>query len=174
MKIISRKEARKKKLTRFFTGKPCKRGHVAAQRVDNYCCVDCCRENLKIWRRANPSLYKAQWRRSDAAHADERRAYSRKYSKDHPRIRDRELIRQYQKKWRSEHRESERAMSKRYKYFGPIKLTGDKQWLSKNQALLRGLRRMLRHPNQDHSGWLKEASPTLWSRQSTRTPSRLT
>jgi hypothetical protein len=32
--IISRKEAKAAGLTRYFTGKPCKRGHVVERRVD--------------------------------------------------------------------------------------------------------------------------------------------
>lgn len=39
--MISRKQAKAKGLTRYFTGKPCCRGHVAERMVSNYVCVDC-------------------------------------------------------------------------------------------------------------------------------------
>ena len=41
MQIISRAEAKAKGLKRYFTGKPCKHGHVAPRRVFNATCVEC-------------------------------------------------------------------------------------------------------------------------------------
>jgi hypothetical protein len=40
-KIIVRKEALAKGLKGFFTGKPCKRGHVVERRVDTGDCAGC-------------------------------------------------------------------------------------------------------------------------------------
>ena len=40
MEIISRKEAKEQGLKRYFTGKPCKRGHISERRVgDSTCCA---------------------------------------------------------------------------------------------------------------------------------------
>lgn len=44
---ISRGEARKRGLTRYFTGKPCVAGHVAERRVNNFSCVECIRESRR-------------------------------------------------------------------------------------------------------------------------------
>jgi hypothetical protein len=41
MKIISRQEAIEQKLTRYFTGKPCKHGHIAKRTVSNKSCTEC-------------------------------------------------------------------------------------------------------------------------------------
>ena len=41
MNIISRAEAIARGLNKFFTGKPCKRGHISEKYVDNYGCVQC-------------------------------------------------------------------------------------------------------------------------------------
>lgn len=41
MQVISRSEAKALGLKRFFTGKPCKRGHIAERYVFNHCCVAC-------------------------------------------------------------------------------------------------------------------------------------
>lgn len=41
MELISRKEASEKGLTRFFTGKPCKRGHIAERSTTGGMCKDC-------------------------------------------------------------------------------------------------------------------------------------
>ena len=40
-RIITRKEAVEKKLKRYFTGKPCKKGHIANRIVGNHKCVEC-------------------------------------------------------------------------------------------------------------------------------------
>ena len=44
MKIISRKEAQAQGLKRYFTGKPCKRGHVAERKASSGTCVECNRQ----------------------------------------------------------------------------------------------------------------------------------
>jgi hypothetical protein len=41
MKIISRKQAKAKALKRYFTGEPCKRGHVAERQVSTRACFGC-------------------------------------------------------------------------------------------------------------------------------------
>ena len=41
MQIISRAEAKAKGLKRYFTGKPCKHGHVAERQLFNATCVKC-------------------------------------------------------------------------------------------------------------------------------------
>lgn len=42
MQIISREDARKLGLKRFYTGSPCQRGHDAERKVANKTCVVCC------------------------------------------------------------------------------------------------------------------------------------
>ena len=39
--IISRKEAKSRGLKKYFTGKPCKHGHIAERYVDGGGCKDC-------------------------------------------------------------------------------------------------------------------------------------
>lgn len=41
MKIINRDSARAQGLTRYFTGQPCKRGHIAERQVTNTACIVC-------------------------------------------------------------------------------------------------------------------------------------
>ena len=43
--IISRKEARAAKMLRYFTGKPCKHGHIAERQVSSGNCFQCSREH---------------------------------------------------------------------------------------------------------------------------------
>jgi len=46
MEIISRKDAKAKGLTRYFTNKICKHGHLSIRLVSNGSCIDCKRSNL--------------------------------------------------------------------------------------------------------------------------------
>ena len=52
--IISRAEARARRLKRYFTGKACKRGHVAERRVSSWDCVVCKQVSNTVWEAANP------------------------------------------------------------------------------------------------------------------------
>ena len=44
MDIVSRKEAIERGLTRYFTGKACKQGHVAQRQTISATCITCLRE----------------------------------------------------------------------------------------------------------------------------------
>ena len=56
MEIITRKEAKEKGLTRYFTGKPCKHGHVAERYTIYKDCVVCKNESSKRWAKQNYHL----------------------------------------------------------------------------------------------------------------------
>lgn len=66
-KVISKREAVAAKLPYYFTGKPCKRGHLAPRNVNNRVCVDC----LLAWKKANPHSHRkssANWKKNNAGH----------------------------------------------------------------------------------------------------------
>ncbi len=77
--IIGREVARAQGLKRFFTGEPCKRGHVAERQCCNRHCVECERERTRNWRAANPEKWREQNRKRRAADPKVR-AYYRKYA----------------------------------------------------------------------------------------------
>lgn len=56
MDVISRKDAKARGLTLYFTGARCKRGHISARYVSSFRCIDCGRE---IVRQRYRSLYVA-------------------------------------------------------------------------------------------------------------------
>lgn len=56
MQIISCKEAKAKGLKRYFTGKPCKRGHVAERHVTGGCIV-CSQEDCRAYYAQDPQKY---------------------------------------------------------------------------------------------------------------------
>lgn len=49
MKIISRKEAEEQGLTRYYTGKPCPKGHDSERRVSGRGCCECARIQHRDW-----------------------------------------------------------------------------------------------------------------------------
>jgi len=50
----TRAEAVAAGLTTYFTGKPCKHGHIASRRVENRCCEECGRIRNREHIRGNP------------------------------------------------------------------------------------------------------------------------
>jgi hypothetical protein len=63
--LISREEAVANKLTFYFTGKPCIRGHVSVRNVGSRACVQC----LRLWASSNASSYRAsssKWKKNNA------------------------------------------------------------------------------------------------------------
>ena len=55
MIVISKKEAKSQGLIRYFTGKPCSRGHIAERLVSNWMCVSCNLNYAKTRYKSNPS-----------------------------------------------------------------------------------------------------------------------
>ena len=73
MEIISRKDALAQGLKHYFTGKPCKEGHVAVRRTVNCRCQDCERtQNLARHHRAkaDPAYRKAAAARANKHYYD--------------------------------------------------------------------------------------------------------
>ncbi len=98
-KIISRKEAKVQGLKRYYTGKPCRRGHIAERRVSSTRCSLCCSERrlrdrekrikwCREWREKYPERSKEskrKWRANPVNHQLEIESM-RKYRENHPDI----------------------------------------------------------------------------------------
>lgn len=52
-RLITRSQARSKGLSRYFTGQPCKHGHIAARMVCNTGCIVCITIKLKEWAKSD-------------------------------------------------------------------------------------------------------------------------
>jgi 5-methylcytosine-specific restriction endonuclease McrA len=89
--IISRKEAKAQGLIRFFTGKPCKYGHVAERWVSNKVCTECReqkdrskkkniekqRATVRAWYHANAERVYQKTLARRRANPDKQRAHGR-------------------------------------------------------------------------------------------------
>ncbi len=62
-KVIRRFSAINQGLTRYFTGKPCKNGHVAERLTANGDCIICKRSSRSDWARRNRDCYNAYYKR---------------------------------------------------------------------------------------------------------------
>ena len=112
-RIISRDEARALGLKRFFTGKPCKHGHVAERHVASRKCRECHRERTRRYRAADPERARERERRWRAANLELARKGDRERKRLHfaknkdrilseravKRAANPEKAREYQRRW---------------------------------------------------------------------------
>lgn len=66
--IVTRSDAMGFGLKRFFTGKPCIRGHLSQRLVSSPCCDECLKAKNGTWARENPERHNAQgkaWREAN-------------------------------------------------------------------------------------------------------------
>ena len=115
--------------SKYFTGRPCKHGHIAERRVDSGVCCVCEAERIKKWAAENPEKVKKSQRKSYAKRAEKCRQYAAEY-----RANNQEKVREGYRKSKSKHRayhtylESQRQ--KRIKQATPSWLTKeDKLWM---------------------------------------------
>jgi hypothetical protein len=119
--IVGRAQAKALGLKRYFTGKPCKHGHVAERFVSGPC-LECSREwravNREYFRKrraANPERARESWRRWRAANLEKAREGARlRRAKNRDRIlsqqaakraADPQKAREYQRAWRAANRD---------------------------------------------------------------------
>lgn len=72
MKVISRTEAKALNLKRYFTGKPCKRGHLVERLLCNRKCCVCNNWAAMVWGKDNPTKRTAavrKWQKVNPTYA---------------------------------------------------------------------------------------------------------
>jgi len=146
MKIISRQEAKSRGLTRYFTGKPCKHGHVAERLIGNSGCAECDRLRAKAknaaWVAKNPEKRKAQKKRHYEKNKPKVLAACAEY-----REANKEAICAYFKRYKQENKAKVNAISRRRnaakKQRTPAWLTADDFWIMKEVYKLAQLRSRL-------------------------------
>jgi len=106
----TRAEAVAAGLTTYFTGKPCKHGHIASRRVENRCCEECGRIRNREHIRGNPEANRARSKRWKAANPKKAALMRRAdYEKNGDRYRARA------RRWAIEMKERHRSNVKAYK-----------------------------------------------------------
>lgn len=103
MIVISRTHAIGQGLSRYFTGKPCKEGHVAERFVANYTCCVCADGAFKKWYSENSNTH--------LQHVN-------KWRNKNP-----QKVQTARQKWTSDNPEKARLSSKIWKHRNPAKVT---------------------------------------------------
>lgn len=112
MEIISRDAAIAAGLKRYFTGKPCRKGHVCERQVHQHRCVEC----VKLKNQANYSADPERHRFSAAARRAKRPERHKAQQAEY-RAKNRQVLRSRSASWRAKNpellRESQRAYYQR-------------------------------------------------------------
>jgi len=103
---ISRKDAKDNELSTYYTGIPCKRGHISPRKVTNYGCISCQGE---YYQNNRESIIKKQMAR-DSLRKEEVREYQKQYREDTARKRA-----EYSKDYYQSNREEQKRKSKEHK-----------------------------------------------------------
>lgn len=106
MKIVSRAEARALGLKRYFTGEPCKYGHIAERNTKKSTCLACKAEAGRIETAANPEALKAYRHAYYLANIERHRERCKAYAEAH-----REELKQYHAEYYAANRERLRALN---------------------------------------------------------------
>lgn len=112
----TREEALALGLTRYFTGQPCKNGHIAERYESSGHCAECVRESCWKWREDNPDKMREKKRQWNAKNADKERERKRKW-----RAANREKARESNRRYIKANREGVRERDRRYRESNPEK-----------------------------------------------------
>lgn len=105
----TRAEALSLGLTRYFTGKPCKHGHIAERHAGKGNCVECVRERLRQWIADNPEKVREKYRKWAKANPERVREGERRWVKANP-----EKKREGDRRWRAENAAKERERKRKW------------------------------------------------------------
>lgn len=142
--IISRADARAQGLTRYFTGKACKRQHICERYVSNLECVQCVYDKTKAraWHKENPDRHREHNRRWDAANREKKREY---HSKNRERLNAKSRAR-YQSLSIEERRAERRAW---YDKNRETAIERSRQWLRDNPERAKAKKQNYYKANKD-------------------------
>jgi hypothetical protein len=136
--IISRADAKAQGLKHYFTGKPCKRGHLSVRYVCSAECQDCLFAKNKQWQHNNPGRYlelqreaSARWRRENPEAAVKQRIA---WVEKNPE-RAIECARERRRRWKTRHPQKSADVNK--------------AWREKNKAHHKALIREWERRNPD-------------------------
>lgn len=141
LKIITRKEAIEKNLKRYFTGKPCRHGHLSEKKVVNYSCMECLRRDKKGYRKRNIEKvkeYAGEYRKNNKEKIKVaiREHYHKNKEKYAEYAKKNEVkIKLRLKKWREDNKEKIAAFNKEYKQLNKERYQEYQKIYSKQYAI---------------------------------------
>ena len=90
---ISLKRAKAAGLLRYYTGRPCQRGHLSERWVSTRHCVECLNAHSRTWKRIHVAKCTVAKRKWCARNRDKVRALKREYYKRNPEDRKQQAVR---------------------------------------------------------------------------------
>ena len=72
--IVTRADAKRRGLKRYFTGEPCRHGHLDERRTSTRVCCECGRQAFRAWRAANPVKARETYEKWRANHPEKAKA----------------------------------------------------------------------------------------------------
>ena len=119
--IISRSDAKAKGLSRYFTGKECKHGHIAIRCTINGVCTSCLINIDRRSREKNRERHRANWRKSSAKarllNPEKYHAKDKKWRDANPH-----KVKEKTRRWRIENRDKYLIGEKRRRDANPEKI----------------------------------------------------
>ncbi len=148
MEIITRAEARERGLKRFFTGTPCKNGHISESNVASGVCLVCAKEKAKSARVKDPEKFRARKRSAYAENPEKFREEQRKIRANshgllaeqarRRRASNPEKFRLQQRVWRSMNRDAVLSRQRLARLSDPERFRNyDRNWNAANPAKVR-------------------------------------
>jgi 5-methylcytosine-specific restriction endonuclease McrA len=112
--LVTRAEAKAAGAKRYFTGKPCKRGHICERYTSIAQCVACSRAQTYEWLAANPERWDEARKQWIAANTQRINEQSQAWQKAHP-----EQRRETLKLWRLNNKEKHSEQRKEWRKANP-------------------------------------------------------
>jgi hypothetical protein len=147
--IISRDEAKALGLKRYFTGEPCKHGHIAERYVSSGDCLECGRARNVKWRAANLEHVRELKREHRAANLEKAREKNREAARKQY-IKNRDKIRSKQAAWQATNKEKIAARKRQRYAENKEKIAAyQRQWYAKNKDKVRSKHAAWRAANKN-------------------------
>jgi hypothetical protein len=106
MRIVTLEEARTAGLARYYTGKPCRRGHFSERQAANKTCLECKRECAATWHKSHLEHAREVRRTWESKHREQRRVAARERYRanlNHSVELSRRSYKRRRAKWNTEH-----------------------------------------------------------------------
>lgn len=130
--IITLADARERGMKRYFTGEPCKHGHVAERIVSGRVCVECSKSSSEKQRNENPENVRSNRRRYAEKNIENERARGLRYREENAeklresskkyRIKNAEKLREKQSMRKQENRDKYLEIQKKWRVKNPDKV----------------------------------------------------
>ena len=110
MNIISRVDAQAAGLKRYFTGKPCKHGHIAERLCSCRACTECNLVRALKFEQDNPAIAKARKAKDYVDNKENRKEQGRRWAQS-----NQEKVQAIKRKWARVHREHKNQLNQHWK-----------------------------------------------------------